>query len=90
MHVDNIIVMPNEKSIILNKKRTLLIVLGVLLALLITLKSDQLFSFNISAPVTIEDTYLETEESLSYLFNQIKGLKSIFSEAQKFIQGLQN
>ena len=82
--------MPNEKSIILNKKRTLLIVLGVLLALLITLKSDQLFSFNISAPVTIEDTYLETEESLSYLFNQIKGLKSIFSEAQKFIQGLQN
>ena len=82
--------MPNEKSIILNKKRTLLIVLGVLLALLITFKSDQLFSFNVSAPVTIEDTYLETEESLSYLFNQMKGLKSIFSEAQKFIQGLQN
>ena len=90
MHVVIRIVMPNEKSIILNKKRTLLIVLGVLLALLITFKSDQLFSFNVSAPVTIEDTYLETEESLSYLFNQMKGLKSIFSEAQKFIQGLQN
>lgn len=82
--------MPNETSTILNKKRTLLIVLGVLLALLITLKSDQLFSFNISAPVSIEDTFLGSEESLSYLFHQIKGLKSAFSEAQKFIQGLQN
>lgn len=80
--------MPNEKSKILNKKRTLLIVLGVLLALLITLKSDQLFSFNVSAPVTIEDTFLETQESLSYLVDKISGLKPVFFKAKELIQGL--
>ncbi len=90
MQVVSFIAMPNEKSKILNKKKTLLIVLGVLLALLITLKSDQLFSYNVSTPVTKQGTFLKTDQSVSTLIHKFKSITTTFYQAKSRIQGLQN
>lgn len=80
--------MPNGKSKILNKKKTLIIVLGVLLALLITLKSDLLFSMNVTTPVPRQDVSLNVDQDISFWIKNLKNVKAGFHQVINKIQEL--